>query len=187
MEEQAKQLQAEYLGHWWHVLLPDLLEELFECTDILIWVLDGADGNCMRDCQGILKKLAASASRSSAFVTSSRAAVVERIRWCCRVALMSAGRRMAGVGTSASALWSRTTTASTSQGRLIKKFNCEDIDECVAPRSCFQYCTNTTGGFHCCSQPGYRRHSSNYMHCMADSGNPYLISYRAHMSSPETP
>ncbi|XP_063864546.1 uncharacterized protein LOC135102877 [Scylla paramamosain] len=187
MEEQAKQLQAEYLGHWWHVLLPDLLEELFECTDILIWVLDGADGNCMRDCQGILKKLAASASRSSAFVTSSRAAVVERIRWCCRVALMSAGRRMAGVGTSASALWSRTTTASTSQGRFIKKFNCEDIDECVAPRSCFQYCTNTTGGFHCCSQPGYRRHSSNYMHCMADSGNPYLISYRAHMSSPETP
>ncbi|KAK8375565.1 hypothetical protein O3P69_008407 [Scylla paramamosain] len=105
--------------------IDDLLEELFECTDILIWVLDGADGNCMRDCQGILKKLAASASRSSAFVTSSRAAVVERIRWCCRVALMSAGRRMAGVGTSASALWSRTTTASTSQGRLIKKFNCE--------------------------------------------------------------
>ncbi|KAK8375537.1 hypothetical protein O3P69_008392 [Scylla paramamosain] len=71
--------------------------------------------------------------------------------------------------------------------KLIKKFNCEDIDECVAPGSCFQYCTNTTGGFHCCSQPGYRCHSSNYMHCKADSGNPYLISYRAHMSSPETP
>ncbi|KAK8375393.1 hypothetical protein O3P69_008324 [Scylla paramamosain] len=71
--------------------------------------------------------------------------------------------------------------------KLIKKFNCEDIDECVAPRSCFQYCTNTTGGFHYCSQPGYHCHSSNYMHCKADSGNPYLISYRAHMSSPETP
>ncbi|XP_063861240.1 low-density lipoprotein receptor-related protein 8-like isoform X2 [Scylla paramamosain] len=59
-----------------------------------------------------------------------------------------------------------------------KKFNCEDIDECVAPRSCSQYCTNTTGGFHCSSQPGYCCDSSNYTHCKADSGNPYLICHR---------
>ncbi|XP_063864540.1 uncharacterized protein LOC135102874 [Scylla paramamosain] len=75
----------------------------------------------MRDCQGELKKLAASASRSSAFVTSSMAAVVERMRWCCRVTLMSAGRRMAGVGTSVSALWSRTTTARASQGTNLSR------------------------------------------------------------------
>ncbi|KAK8402479.1 hypothetical protein O3P69_000711 [Scylla paramamosain] len=62
--------------------------------------------------------------------------------------------------------------------RLIKNFNFEDIDECVVPGSCSQYCTNTTGGFHCSSQPDYRCDFSNYTHCKADSGNPYLTSHR---------
>ncbi|KAK8405217.1 hypothetical protein O3P69_001648 [Scylla paramamosain] len=76
---------SSFQSYWWNY---------FECTDILIWVVDSADGNHMRDCQGKLKKLAASASRSSACVTASMAAVVERMNWCSCVALMSALRRM---------------------------------------------------------------------------------------------
>ncbi|KAK3871613.1 hypothetical protein Pcinc_023266 [Petrolisthes cinctipes] len=60
--------------------------------------------------------------------------------------------------------------------RLIRGFDCEDIDECTEqPGACSQRCTNTVGSFHCSCLPGYRRDPRNFTRCKADAGEPYLL------------
>ncbi|KAK8728725.1 hypothetical protein OTU49_009114 [Cherax quadricarinatus] len=60
--------------------------------------------------------------------------------------------------------------------RLVGKYTCEDIDECLEiPGICSQQCINTIGGYHCSCLPGYERDPGNYTRCKASSGEPYLL------------
>lgn len=64
--------------------------------------------------------------------------------------------------------------------RLIDNRTCDDIDECLEPGSCSQFCQNEKGGFKCSCAPGYLKDPRNLTRCKAAEGHASLLFARRH-------
>jgi len=55
-----------------------------------------------------------------------------------------------------------------------------DIDECLEPGSCSQFCHNEKGGFKCSCATGYLKDPRNLTRCKAAEGHASLLFARRH-------
>lgn len=55
-----------------------------------------------------------------------------------------------------------------------------DIDECLEPGSCSQFCLNEKGSFKCSCAAGYLKDPRNHTRCKAAEGHASLLFTRRH-------